>query len=73
MSLKERSLSARVELEEKLEVLLRPMSLPIHKKTRPFSGPAIRWLEKSMSVRNGSNPNYGKAIDVILELRGRHD
>lgn len=68
---KERSLPSRVELEEQLEVLLRPMSLPVHKKVRPFSGQCISWLEKNMSVRNESNPNYGSAMGVIRELRGR--
>lgn len=48
--------------ERELQNILRSFDVPSFRKTN------LPWLHKNLSVRNSSNSNYDKAIELIGEL-----
>lgn len=57
----------RQEALASLHDALRTMDLPDHKK-RPVTNDSLRWLSKSLSVRNANHARFSEVAELLERL-----
>jgi len=54
--------SALKEKIDQLENLVKRMDVPVHHRRN------IKWINKNLSVRNGSHPKFKEAMELVEQL-----